>query len=84
MPDETPQQPAAPAPSAPDEATQRMIDGWLALTRGALSYELDDAGVAAVRAGAARLLGNAAKLRAYPLVNADEPDFIFRPYRAEG
>ena len=25
-----------------------------------------------------------AKLRAYPLRNADEPDFAFRPYRAEG
>ena len=74
----------APAQPQPDEATQRMVEAWLTLTRGALSYELDDVGVAAVRAGAARLLGGAAKLRAYPLVNADEPQFIFRPYRAEG
>ena len=68
----------------PDAATQRAIDAWLAQTRGALHWELDEAGVVAVRAGAARLLDNAATLRAYPLVNADEPDFVFRPYRAEG
>jgi hypothetical protein len=37
-----------------------------------------------VRSGVERQLKQAARLRAYPLRNADEPDFVFQAYRAEG
>lgn len=36
-----------------------------------------------VRQGIVTMLETAARLEAYPLTNADEPDFVFRPYTAE-
>ena len=44
---------------------------------------LDEAGVAKVRAEVEELVKAAESLRAYRLTNADEPDFVFRPYRRE-
>jgi hypothetical protein len=65
---------------APDPAlVQATVDQVLA----SLAYTLDDEVAAQVRGRVERQLKLAAKLRAYPLRNADEPDFIFRPHRTE-
>jgi hypothetical protein len=64
-----------------DEARlQAAID----TVRASLSWELSDDDVAAVRKSVDGHLKQAARLRAYPLKNSDEPDFVFVPYRAEG
>ena len=44
---------------------------------------LDEAAAEKVRAEIEELLTAAEMLRAYRLTNADEPDFVFRPYRGE-
>jgi hypothetical protein len=59
---------------------QATVDQVLA----SLGYELDDEAATQVRSRVERQLKLAAKLRAYPLRNADEPDSVFRPQRAEG
>lgn len=66
------------------EVDSRQIDAAVAFIEHALGYELSEADEAEVRNGVERQLKQAAKMRAYPLKNADEPDFIFQAYRAEG
>ena len=61
-----------------------QIDAAVAFIKHALGYELSEADETEVRNGVERQLKQAAKLRAYPLRNADEPDFVFQAYRAEG
>ena len=67
-----------------DMAQPELVEAIVAQVRGMIQDERDDAALDEVRKNAERHLKQAAKLRAYPLRNADEPDFIFRPYRAEG
>jgi predicted lipid-binding transport protein (Tim44 family) len=69
------------ADAAPDPA---RVDAALAMVRSSLDYGLSEEDIADVRAVLERHQKAYAKLRAYPLRNADEPEFIFRPYRAEG
>lgn len=72
-------------PSSPvNEPAEVRIEAGIASVVAALSYELDDGGRAAVREKVIGHLGLGDALRAYPLANSDEPDFIFRVYRAEG
>lgn len=61
-----------------------QIDAAVAYIKHSLGYELSEADEAEVRSGVERQLKQAAKMRAYPLQNADEPDFVFQAYRAEG
>jgi len=61
-----------------------QIDAAVAYIKHSLGYELSEADVAEVRNGVERQLKQAAKMRAYSLQNADEPDFVFQAYRAEG
>ncbi|HUG14359.1 MAG TPA: hypothetical protein VMM78_05000 [Thermomicrobiales bacterium] len=61
-----------------------QIDAAVASVRHALGYELSEDDMAEVRNGVERQLKQAARMRAYPLQNADEPDFVFQAYRAEG
>jgi len=70
-----------PADDAPDP---ELVEAIVAQVRGLVQDERDEAAWDEVRKNAERHLKQAAKLRAYPLRNADEPDFTFRPYRAEG
>lgn len=72
------------ASEAADLRREAQITAGLDVVRGSLSYELSDEDAQAVRGNIERHLKLADKLRAYPLVNADEPDFAFRVYRAEG
>lgn len=69
---------------ANDAPNPELVEAIVAQVRGLIQDERDDAALAEVRKSAERHLKQAAKLRAYPLRNADEPDFVFRPYRAEG
>ncbi len=61
-----------------------MVRAVLAYIEGQLAWDLDDAALDDVRGNVERHLKMAGKLRAVPLRNADEPDFVFRPYRGEG
>ena len=63
-------------PAAPDP----MVEAMLAQVRASLKWELSDEQVAQVRERLAGSLKMAAALRAYPLTNADEPDFVFIPH----
>lgn len=70
-----------PADDAPDP---ELVEAIVAQVRGLIHDDRSEAELNEVRKGAERHLKMAAKLRAYPLRNTDEPDFAFRPYRAEG
>lgn len=66
---------------APDAG---QIQAAVDYIKQSLQWELSAEEEAEVRTNVERHLKQAATMRAYPLQNADEPDFIFRPYRAEG
>ncbi len=66
--------------ATPDPA---LVQATVDFVRASLSYRLSDEELERVRGRAERQLKAADKLRAYPLRNADEPDFVFDPYRAE-
>ncbi len=67
-----------------DAPDPELVEAIVAQVRGLVHDERDEAAWDEVRKTAERHLKMSAKLRAYPLRNADEPDFTFRPYRAEG
>ncbi len=67
--------------SAPDS---ELVEATLGVVRRQLQHELDDEQQAAVRESIERQQRLAEKLHAHRLRNADEPDFVFRPYRSEG
>lgn len=69
---------------ADDAPKPELVEAIVAQVREMIQDERDDAAWDEVRKNAERHLKMAAKLRAYPLRNADEPDFVFRPFRAEG
>ncbi len=69
---------------ADDAPSPELVEAIVAQVRGLIQAERSEAELDEVRKNAERHLKMAAKLRAYPLRNADEPDFAFRPYRAEG
>ena len=62
----------------------RLAEAIATSVEASLSYELDDNARQVLRDTARRHQQMAAKLRATPLTNADEPDFVFVPFRAEG
>jgi hypothetical protein len=72
------QQPPAP------ELDEQLVEAMLAHALAHLKFELPDEDLPKLRQSVEANLRNAAILRRYPLTNADEPDYIFRPYRAEG
>jgi hypothetical protein len=61
-----------------------QVQAALEYIKGYLRWELSDEDEEAVRGSVERHLKQALKLRQYALENSDEPDFAFRPYRAEG
>lgn len=65
----------------PDE---RLVDAIVYAVEASIDYELDDEARQIVHDTARRHQTMAMKLRAVPLRNADEPDFVFVPYRSEG
>jgi hypothetical protein len=71
-------------PPIPVEPAAERVDAAVAAAIAELTYELDDAGRAAVREKVIGHLKLGDALRAFPLTNADEPDFVFSVYRAEG
>jgi hypothetical protein len=73
----------APAPQT-DETNERLVQAMLDQVVASLTYELSEEDLAAVRGNVERSVKMAQALRAVPLANADEPDFVFQPYRAEG
>jgi hypothetical protein len=58
-----------------------MVEAMLAQVRASLRWELSEEELAVVRGRIEGSLKMAATLRAYPLTNADEPDFVFIPHR---
>jgi hypothetical protein len=70
-----------PADDAPDAD---LVEAVVAHVRELIQDERNETELVEVRKTVERHLKMAAKLRAVPLRNADEPDFVFRPYRAEG
>jgi hypothetical protein len=67
-----------------DTTNDALAQALTAAAAASLPYQLSEEQRATVRENVERHLKLAAALRAYPLQNADEPDFVFRPYRAEG
>jgi hypothetical protein len=67
-----------------DAANAEQVKAAVEYVKASLNWELTDDEAEQVRSNVERHLKNGAKLRAYALRNADEPDFVFRPYRAEG
>lgn len=65
----------------PQAAPDPMVEAMLAQVRAALAWELSEEEAAVVRGRIEGALKMAATLRAYPLTNADEPDFVFIPHR---
>jgi hypothetical protein len=78
MADESRGQQTADTPDDP------LAQALTEVTAASLTWELSDEQRATVLDVVGRHLKLGAALRAYPLRNADEPDFVFRPYRAEG
>lgn len=72
---------AKPMDETPSPA---LVEAIVTQVRELIQDERDEADFDEVRKNVERHLKMAARLRAFPLQNADEPDFIFRPYRAEG
>jgi hypothetical protein len=70
--------------NADDAVDARQVQAAIAYLKGYLRWDLSADDEEAVRANVERHLKQAATLRAYPLENADGPDFAFRAYRAEG
>ena len=67
-----------------DDATaadNREADARLAVVLARFGDRLDDADRAAVRTRIVEQVAEAAELRAVPLQNGDEPDFVFAPFR---
>jgi hypothetical protein len=69
---------AAPATPPPSPVLEPLV----ALTRQR-HPELDEAGTEAVRRLLAQTLQAQATMRAYPLLDADEPDLTFSAYRGD-
>ncbi|MCO5177802.1 MAG: hypothetical protein M9890_12670 [Thermomicrobiales bacterium] len=67
-----------------EDVDDRLAEAIATSVEASLSYELDDAARQVLRDTARRHQQMAAKLRETPLTNADEPDFVFVPFRAEG
>lgn len=65
------------------EPDARMVDAFASAVEASLDYELDDAARQVVRDTVRRHQVMAMKLRAVPVSGADEPEFMFVPYRAE-
>jgi hypothetical protein len=72
--------------AAPAEAPQHtpIIDARLADLTARFGERFSDEQRAQVRSRIARTVALAATLRKTPLTNADEPEIVFVPYRAEG
>ena len=69
-----------------DDATaadNREADARLAVVLARFGDRLDDADRAAVRTRIVEQVVEAAELRAVPLQNGDEPDFVFAPFRQD-
>lgn len=66
------------------EQPDPRVEPTVELTVASLAWEVDDATRAVIRERVATHLQLADALRAFSLANADEPDFVFAPYRAEG
>lgn len=64
----------------PDE---QLIEAFASAAEASVGYELDDDARQVVRETVKRHQTMAMRLRPVPLRNADEPDFVFVPYRAE-
>ncbi|RIK42349.1 MAG: hypothetical protein DCC58_11085 [Chloroflexi bacterium] len=62
-------------------AANPMVEAMLAQVRAALQWELSEEEAAVVRGRIEGSLKMAETLRAFPLTNADEPDFVFIPHR---
>jgi hypothetical protein len=69
---------------ATDHRNAALAQALTDAAAASLSFDLSDEQRAAVLENVDRHLKLGATLRAYLLRNADEPDFVFRPYRAEG
>lgn len=71
--------------AAPAEEPQQtaIIDARLADVMARFGERFDGDQRARVRARIARTVALAATLRKMPLTNADEPEIVFTPYRAE-
>jgi len=66
------------------DVDDRLTEAIATAVEASLSYELDDEARQVLRDTAKRHQQLARKLRETPLTNADEPDFVFVPFRAEG
>lgn len=70
----------------PDESAAHQaaeISARLALARARLGQRFRDADEAAVQHQIARSVAQAGMLRGVQLDNADEPEIVFAPYRAD-
>ena len=63
-----------------DKATAALADAMLATIETQFGERLDKAGKARVREQLEGLAKASAALAAYPLANADEPDFVFSAF----
>jgi len=67
-----------------DDARERaIVDARLATVAARLGDRLTEEAGARIRARIERSLRLGAELRVHPLGNADEPEIVFVPYRAE-
>jgi hypothetical protein len=73
-----------PQPASGADTGDDRVAAALAVVEAAIGWELDEEGRDAVRERVAGHLKLGDALRAFPLENADEPDFVFSAYRAEG
>lgn len=67
-----------------DPGQTAIIETRLAEVMARFGERFDDAQEAQIRARLARTVALAVSLRRTPLTNADEPEIVFAPYRAEG
>ncbi len=62
----------------------RLIDALLEQVQASINTPIEDSEeLERLRKGLDSVVNRAATLRAYPLTNADEPDFVFGAYRSE-
>jgi len=72
-------QPPDPKTEDQDPALRPLLD----IIQSRYGGRLDESQLDQVSEQLAGLLRDAARLRAYPLANADEPFSVFRPFRKE-
>ena len=83
MPQDDATQQAEPQPQVEEQPEPPEVEPLLAVLAAQFGDRFDDAVRERARKQFAAMLASAARVAAYPLANADEPDFVFSAFPGE-